>query len=245
MDTELASHLTAMAAAEEQAVHAFFRVAMADDGFADELERRAGWRPGRDPVELWAAAEHAPDPVWLVDWPEPPEVVRHLVDTTASHLGELRAIVESRGWPGRSAVGEDGADAAWFLAMHADADPQLQWRCVDLLEPAVGSGEADPRHLAVLADRITSAAVGDQLYGSLAVLRDARPVFLVPVRDPDGLDRRRGAIGLPRVMDDLVEDAGRGQLPYRQHRQTPLYAWPPARQSGSGPGDAGAGSDRT
>ena len=234
MDTDLASRLTEMAAAEEQAVHAFFRVAMADDELAAELERRAGWRPGQEPVELWAAAEHAPEPVWLVDWPDPPEVVRHLVDTTGAHLDELRAIVDDRGWPGRSDVGEDGSDAAWFLAMHADADPQLQWRCVELLEPAVASGEADPRHLAVLTDRTTSAAVGDQVYGSLAVLGDSGPVFLVPVRDPDGLDRRRSAIGLPRVMDDLVEDAGRGQLPYRHHRRTPLYAWPP-RQSGARP----------
>jgi hypothetical protein len=112
--------------------------------------------------------------------------------------------------------------------MHADADAGLQRRCVELLRPAVATGDADPRHLATLADRVTSAALGEQLYGTLAVLRGTEPVFLVPVRGASALTHRRAAIGLPPVVEDLAEDGGRGQLPYRHLRQTPLYSWPPA-----------------
>ncbi len=61
-------------------------------------------------------------------------------------LGELLA---TRGWPGRTLVGDDGAQAAWLLAQHADREPGLQQAFLDALREAVGSGEASPAHLAV------------------------------------------------------------------------------------------------
>jgi len=43
-------------------------------------------------------------------------------------LGRLRRrlveILDSYDWPGRSLVGEDGAEAAWLLALHTMPDPQ-------------------------------------------------------------------------------------------------------------------------
>jgi hypothetical protein len=148
------------------------------------------------------------------------------VALVTAHAQRLATVIDEDGWPGRSRVGTAGADAAWFVAMHMDRDPELQRRCIGLLTNAAAEGEADPRHLATLTDRLESETRGVQLYGTLALTRDDETVFLVPVEDLDGLDARRGALGLPLVEDDLDEDAGRGQLPYRHLRQTPGYAWP-------------------
>ncbi len=49
----------------------------------------------------------------------------------------LREIVERYGWPGRSLVGEEGADHAWLLAQHADKQLEFQRRALILLATAV------------------------------------------------------------------------------------------------------------
>ena len=42
-------------------------------------------------------------------------------------LAEIRQrfvqILDGHGWPGRNLVGEDGAEAAWLLALHIMPDP--------------------------------------------------------------------------------------------------------------------------
>ena len=51
-------------------------------------------------------------------------------------------------------MGVEGADAAWLLAQHADAANEARRAWLPRLEAAVESGDADPRHLAALVDRI-------------------------------------------------------------------------------------------
>jgi uncharacterized protein DUF6624 len=222
MDESLARELMEMAEEQVRAVGAFVARATGDPKLAAACRERLGWEPGQDPVEAWR--EGTPKLLTGVEWPDAPAVAAAVIALAADHLRRLRRIVDERGWPGRSLVGEDGADAAWFLAMHADRDLPFQRRCVGLLERAVEEGEADPRHLAGLTDRVGSVENGTQSFGTVAMLRDGRPLVLVPVRDPEGLEARRRAIGLPTVEDDLAEEAG--QLPYRHLRRSQSYRWP-------------------
>jgi len=67
------------------------------------------------------------------------------------------ALLDRHGWPGRSLVGPDGADAAWLLALHADAEPEFQGRCVELMS-AMPAGDVDPKRLASLRERYASNA---------------------------------------------------------------------------------------
>jgi hypothetical protein len=53
-------------------------------------------------------------------------------------LGE---IVDKVGWPGKTLVGEEGAEAAWLILQHDIANPTLQRHCLPLLREAVAKGE--------------------------------------------------------------------------------------------------------
>jgi hypothetical protein len=113
----------------------------------------------------------------------------------AGNLPWFKSVVAEVGWPGRSMVGEDGAHAAWLLAQHADTDPAFQRTCLDLLTEAVESGEAMPRELAYLTDRVLLAEGQQQEYGTQMTGRKDgwAPCNL---RDPDGVDERRARMSL-------------------------------------------------
>jgi hypothetical protein len=100
-------------------------------------------------------------------------------------------------WPGWTLVGHDGAEAAWLVAQSAIEDVGLQRRCLDMLEVAVACGDADPVHLAYLADRVRMNDGRDQLYGSQFVLGDHGQLEPWPVDDPAAVDARRARLGLP------------------------------------------------
>src|SRR4051794_8313325 len=53
------------------------------------------------------------------------------------NAARLAGIIEEYGWPGRTLVGEDGAEAACLVLHHAIGDPTLQRRGLELLWQAV------------------------------------------------------------------------------------------------------------
>jgi hypothetical protein len=124
-------------------------------------------------------------------------------EADAENLPWLKAVVADRGWPGASVVGIDGANGAWLLAQHADADPAFQRECLGLLATTVEAGEATKQQLAYLTDRVLLAEGKQQEYGTQVTARGGR---WVPrnLRDPDGVDVRRAGAGLGTIAEYLT-----------------------------------------
>jgi len=118
----------------------------------------------------------------------------------ADDLPWIRQVIAEHGRPGRSDVGDDGAQAAWLLVQHADADPAFQRDCLGLLTAAAGQGEARRSHLALLTDRVLVAGGQPQEYGTQLRYRDGECVPF-PVRDPERVDERRAAMALQPLAD--------------------------------------------
>jgi hypothetical protein len=105
-------------------------------------------------------------------------------------------IVAEHGWPGRGLVGDDGANAAWLLAQHADRTPDLQRRFLDLLRAAVARNEASAVNLAYLTDRVAVNDGRPQVYGTQLRQNEGTELVPDPIADADTVDERRSAVGL-------------------------------------------------
>jgi hypothetical protein len=107
----------------------------------------------------------------------------------------LVSLLASLGWPGRTLVGEEAAQAAWLLAQHADRDPIQQRAFLNALRAAVIRGEAPAAHLAYLEDRVRVNAGQPQLYGTQFTVTGGT-LGPCPIEDPGRLDERRAQAGL-------------------------------------------------
>ena len=123
-----------------------------------------------------------------------------MLTSQAENAARLSEILEQYGWPGSDLVGADGADAAWLLVQHGDAD--LQQRALELMResPDPGVSAAD---IAMLTDRILVERGLPQLYGTQFQFVDGKLVQ-DPVDDPDSVEVRRAEVGLP-PMEEYVE----------------------------------------
>jgi hypothetical protein len=141
-----------------------------------------------------------------------------------ANAGVLRRLFGQHEWPGLSLVGEDGAEAAWRLALHADHEPGLQRMALLLLAKAVEQGEAPIQHWAHLHDRTQVSAGQPQQYGTQHRLAPGGEVTLLLVHDPASLDNRRNSVGLPPAA--VAHEGLRRRYARTQH-DDPADADPP------------------
>jgi hypothetical protein len=126
---------------------------------------------------------------------------------------QLAAIVDAFGWPGYDLVGEDGADAAWLICKHAIAQPELQRRMLPLVRDAVANGDAAPWHAATLEDGIRFYEGRPQVYGTMWDWDAAGHLQPWTIDDPEGVDERRAAVGLPPLEEQAREVAAADEFP--------------------------------
>lgn len=205
-----------MTARELAAADAFFERCAAEPALDKELERRLG-----GPVTPLITALDA--------WDEAPPEGRTLLAVNEANAARFAALIEeTNAWPGLRVVGADGADAAWMLAQHADRANDLRRSWLPLLNAAVETGDADPRHLATLTDRAAAVAGERQMYGTIVILaEDGEPEFPLPVADAGRLETRRAEIGLPPVAAEAPYLAEGDFIPYGPDRGSiPVNQWP-------------------
>ena len=119
-----------------------------------------------------------------------------------ANTDRLRAIIAEHGWPGRALVGDEGAEAAWLIAQHADHQLDFQREALVLLERAVHDGDAPASHLAYLTDRVRMNEGRPQLFGT-QVADITNGVSPWPIEDEEHVDQRRANAGLESLADYL------------------------------------------
>lgn len=117
----------------------------------------------------------------------------------------LSAIMEDIGWPTKTVVGAEAADAAWLVLQHSIGDPPVMRRGLALLADAVARGDAKPAQLAMLEDRVRTLSGLPQRYGTQFDWDEQGTMSPKRLEDPDGVDARRAAVGLGPLRERIQE----------------------------------------
>lgn len=120
-----------------------------------------------------------------------------LTAVDAVHTARLKAIMASHGWPTVAQVGQDGADAAWLLAQHADQDPAFQRSVAEAMRPLVAAGQVKASNYAYLWDRTHDP----QRYGTQGRCADKGRWEPRTVEAPGKLEARRAEVGLAPMAE--------------------------------------------
>ena len=129
-------------------------------------------------------------------------------------LARLEELVEARGWPELSAVGEEAAYAAGNVINHSDL--ATRQRYLPVLEAVCERGEGDWSRYAHILDRTELELGHPQVYGTQMELDEALGRYVSqPLADPEHVDERRAAKGmepldaqLRRFNESMARDFG-------------------------------------
>lgn len=139
-------------------------------------------------------------------------------DMEALHIRnaeELKKVIDQYGWPGKSLVGKEGANAAFVIAQHSISKPDIQKLFLVELKKAVQIKEATPIQEACLEDRILFNQGKPCIYGMLFDWDDDGNL-IANVDDEELVNERRAKLGLPTLSEALkkhreeIENEGGG-----------------------------------
>ncbi|MFE0874250.1 DUF6624 domain-containing protein [Streptomyces smyrnaeus] len=129
---------------------------------------------------------------------------RRLRTLTDAGIAWLSEVVADHGWPGRTMVGAAAAAAASRLVQHAREHLDFRRHCLELMRQAAAGGDLPWREVAYLTDELRLAEGRPQVYGT-KFEPVAGELVPCPIEEPDGVDRRRAAMG----MEPLAEHTER------------------------------------
>jgi hypothetical protein len=159
----------------------------------DSIEQEdQGLRQQMDAVE----AEHGRDSEQMK------ELWRKMREKDSLNLIVVKNILDTRGWLGAAVVGSNGNTTLFLVIQHSDQATQEYY--LPMMREAVAKGNARSSSLALLEDRVALGQGRRQTYGS-QIGRDPTTgaYYVSPLDDPEHVDERRAAMGLPLLADYL------------------------------------------
>jgi len=122
------------------------------------------------------------------------------------NTGELKALLTKYSWFTISEWGRGADNDAWLIVQHADHDRDFQKAVLTKLEKLYPAGETEPSNYAYLYDRVATSFSDPakrqlQRYGTQGECIGAGEWKPFPMEDPENVDARRAAVGLPPLAE--------------------------------------------
>ncbi len=116
---------------------------------------------------------------------------------------KVSAILDRYGWLGPEEVGEEENRTLFLVVQHADLSVQEKY--LPMMRKAVIDKKAKSSSLALLEDRVALRQGKKQIYGSQIAwdMKNNRN-YILPLEDPDNVDKRRAKVGLPPLSDYIA-----------------------------------------
>jgi hypothetical protein len=112
------------------------------------------------------------------------------------------SILDKYGWLGVDEVGEKGNTALFLIIQHSKQS--IQEKYLPLMKQAVKNGKANAASLALLEDRVLIGQGKKQIYGSQIGEDDSGKYYVLPLEDPDNVDKRRLEVGLNPLAEYAI-----------------------------------------
>jgi hypothetical protein len=118
------------------------------------------------------------------------------------NLVKVKAILDTYGWLGPEKIGEQGNTTLFLVIQHSDQETQEHY--LPMMRAAVKDKKAYADHLALVEDRVALGQGKKQIYGSQVGTREDGSFYLLPLEDPDNVDKRRAEVDLPPLAEYLM-----------------------------------------
>ncbi|WP_288423827.1 DUF6624 domain-containing protein [uncultured Spirosoma sp.] len=115
------------------------------------------------------------------------------------NLLSVKAILDQYGWVGEDKVGPQANTTLFLVIQHADLATQQTY--LPMMRKAVTDKKAEPSALALLEDRVALGEKRRQTYGSQIGEDSTGTAYVLPLADPDNVDKRRAEVGLDPLAD--------------------------------------------
>ena len=126
-----------------------------------------------------------------------PALLAQMKKLDADNTARIEAIIRKYGWPRLKLIGQDGTEAFFLLAQHAD--PAFRKKVLPLVQQAYKSHDLTGQNYALFIDRVLVESGKPQIYGTSAKpfseWNGKEPV-LAPIEDQINVDKRRADVGL-------------------------------------------------
>ncbi len=111
----------------------------------------------------------------------------------------VKAILDQYGWVGEDKVGPQANTTLFLVIQHADLATQQTY--LPMMRKAVADKKAEPSALALLEDRVALGEKRRQTYGSQIGEDSTGTAYVLPLADPDNVDKRRAEVGLTPLAE--------------------------------------------
>jgi len=163
-------------------------VVVLDEIYFDDQSTRNKIRPteeqyGRDSKEM--------DALW-----------QDILKKDSINLIKVNKILTKQGWPDKKFIGERGSTTLFLVIQHADHDTQEKY--LPMIEKAVQDNNLPKRQFAMFYDRLVLSRGERQMYGTqLAMSKESKLPYVLPLADPKNVDERRAQMGLNTMQENL------------------------------------------
>lgn len=128
-------------------------------------------------------------------------MVKNIKKADSINLINVKAILDEHGFLGDDVVGRKGTAALFLVIQHADLATREYY--LPMMREASKQNKIHPRNLALIEDRTALDQGKKQIYGTQLGEDSTGRLNVLPLEDPDNVDKRRKAAGMPPLSEYL------------------------------------------
>ena len=118
------------------------------------------------------------------------------------NLIKVSKILDESGWPDKKRIGKRGTSTLFLVIQHAGQKAQEKY--LPMIKEAVANNNLPKHQFAMFYDRLILRRGEKQVYGTQLAMNDkSKTPYVLPLEDPQDVDKRRAEMGLNTMQENL------------------------------------------